>query len=72
MVHKPILITQGGKIIVTSHGRLKLQVTRSQRCTTKLNLPGSPINLLPHIGLHSSGLKLHHLLGWILIFKIIC
>lgn len=54
---------QGGEIIPISHGRLKLQVTQSQGCIIKLNLTGSPTNLLPHTALHNSNLRPHHLLS---------
>jgi len=70
MIRTPKLITRDGVIIPTSHGRLKLQATRPQGCTIKLNLTSNPTNLLPHIGLYSSNLRPHHLLCQILTFKI--
>jgi len=72
MIHTPILITRGGEIIQTSHGRLKLQITQVQGCTNKLNLAGHPTNLLPHTCLYNNSLRPYHLLGRILTFKIRC
>jgi hypothetical protein len=38
----------------------------------QVQLTGSPTNLLPHTGLHSSNFRLHHLLNQILTFKLRC
>ena len=70
MIRIPIPTTQGGEIIPTSHGRLKLRATQPQDCIIKLNPIGNPTSLLPHIGLHNSKTRLHYLLDHTLTLRI--